>query len=271
MTSTQLRRQALQASLLLAAVAAPLAAQGASRPGEREFRWSGTPQGDMLRVSNISGDVAVTAGEGRDVEVIARFRGGSADTDARVEVKQHAGGVTVCALYGEDSYCDDRGAHQEGRRGRRWDGDRGRYDIEVRIPRRMRVSAGSVSGDVQVTGTTAELSARSVSGDVTITDARAAGDLTATTVSGDVSARLSEVARGTELEMSSVSGDVSIAMPQATGFELRMSTVNGDLRSDFPLQMRGRFNRRSISAEINGGGSELEISTVSGDVRLAHN
>lgn len=271
MTITLLRRQALNASLLLAAAAAPLAAQDASRAGEREFRWSGTPQGDMLRVSNISGDVAVTAGEGRDVEVIARFRGGSGDTDARVEVKQHANGITVCALYGEDSYCDERGGHQEGRRGRRWDGDRGRYDIEVRVPRRMRVSAGSVSGDVQVTGTTTELRARSVSGDVRITDARAAGELTATTVSGDVSARLTEVARGTELEVSSVSGDVSIAMPPSTGLELKMSTVSGDLNSDFPLQMRGRFNRRSISAEINGGGSELAISTVSGDVRLSRN
>lgn len=271
MTRTLLRREALLASMLLAAVAAPLAAQDASRPGEQEFRWSGTPQGDMLRVSNISGDVSVTAGEGRDVEVIARFRGGSGETDARVEVKEHAGGITVCALYGEDSYCDERGGHNEGRRSRRWDGDRGRYDIEVRIPRRMRVAAGSVSGDVQVTGTTTELSARSVSGDVTITDARAAGELTASSVSGDVSARLNEVARGTDLEISSVSGDVAIAMPEATGLDLRMSTVSGDLNSDFPLQMRGRFNRRSISAEINGGGSELEISTVSGDVRLAHN
>lgn len=251
----------------------PLSAQNVSRPGEAEFRWSGDVRsGDLVRAANIAGDVSVTTTEGGRVELIARRRGSSSDELARVEVKQHANGITICALHDDDAYCDDSGPESEGGwRGRRDRDSRAHYDFEVRVPRRMRVNASSVSGDVAVTGTATELRATSVSGDVTVERARAARTLELTSVSGDVRARLDAVESGTDLEFRSVSGDVSVSLPRSTGFDLSMSTVSGDLESDFPLEMRGRFSRRRIQAKVNDGGSELSVSTVSGDVRLAHN
>jgi hypothetical protein len=223
----------------------------------------------IVRLSNVSGDVTVTATDGERVELVATLRGGTSDTEARVEVRQHADGVTICALSGPDSYCDERGGRQEGRN-RRSDDDRGLYDLEVRVPRQLRVAGGSVSGNVRVIGTTAELRASSVSGDIRVEGARAADRLSATTVSGDVTAQLISVSAGTELQFRSVSGDVTVLMPQGTGLDLQMSTVSGALTSEFPIEMRGRFSRRRIQAQINQGGSDLRVSTVSGDVRLAH-
>lgn len=271
MLSAQLRRQALLAAALVAAGTAPVAAQNSSRPGEAEFRWSGTVTGgDHLRINNISGDVAVTATEGNRVELVATLHGAGADSEVRVEVKEHAGGVTICTLYGDDAYCDEDGARQEHRLG--WGRSRrGHYDLEVRVPRRMRITAGSVSGDIRVDGTTAQLRAASVSGNVTLERIRAAGDLEATSVSGDVRARMEAVAADTDIELKSVSGDVSVSMPRTTGFDLDMSTVSGDLVSDFALQMQGRFNRRHVRARANDGGADIRVSTVSGDVRLANN
>lgn len=265
-------RQALIAAALLAAGAMPLSAQDSSRPGETEFRWSGTVRsGDLLRVANIAGDVNVTTTEGTTVELVAKRHGGDADSDARVAVNQHENGLTVCALYGEESHCTERGPRNEGRRSWRGDGDHGHYDFELRVPRGMHVTATSVSGDVRVSGTTQELRATSVSGDVALERVRAVGVLEAKSVSGDVRARLDEVNRGTSLELKSVSGDITVYMPRSSGFDLDMSTVNGDLESDFALQMQGRFNRRHVRARANEGGSDIKVSTVSGDVRLANN
>ena len=272
-TTSMLRRLVLLSPLALLALAIPADAQQASSRGESEFRWAkAVPSGRLVRLSNVSGDITVIGADVERVELVARRRGSSDDSEARVEVREHADGVTICALRHEESTCDERGARED--RGSRWgrnhDGNRAYYDLEVRVPRRMRISAGTVSGDVRVSGTQMGARAASVSGDVRLEALLATGEVSATTVSGDVTARLDALAAGTNVELKTVSGDVRLAMPRTAGFDLDMSTVSGDLESDFPLAMRGRFNRRSISAQVNNGGSDLRVSTVSGDVRIAH-
>lgn len=272
MTASPLRHLGFLCALALP-VAAPLAAQESSRSGEAEFRWAKAIRtGSLVRLANVSGDVSVIGADIERVELVATRRGSRNDQEARVEVKEHANGITICSLRDEDSTCDERGMHDDGGRG--WSNgrrERAYYDLEVRVPRRMRISAGTVSGDVRVSGMTMAVRAASVSGDVRLERLRAASEVSATTVSGDVTASLESVADGTELQMKSVSGDVSISMPAGTGLDLEMSTVSGDLTSDFDLAMQGRFNRRRIHAQINNGGSDLRVSTVSGDVRLARN
>lgn len=259
------------AALSAAVVPSAAVAQQATSGNGAEFRWAGrVAAGQLVRVANVTGDVAVTGADVEQVEVVARRRGSAGDREARVEVKQHRDGITVCALRNEESYCDERGMHEDGNE-RSWrDRERASYDIEVRVPRRMRVSASTVSGDVRVAGTTLEVRATTVSGDAIVEDVRAQDGVRVTSVSGDVTARLATLAQGTAMELKSVSGDVALSLPATAGFTLSMSTVSGDLTSDFPLQMRGRFNRRSINATVNNGGSDLDVSTVSGDVRIAH-
>lgn len=266
------RLRAPLSALALLLAATPLAGQERSAPGATEFRWAkAVPNGRLVRLSNVTGDITVVGADVERVELVATRRGTRDDAGARVEVKEHANGVTICALRNEDSSCDERGAHDDSDGGWGRDRDRASFDLEVRVPRGMRVSAGSVSGDIAVSGTTMELRAATVSGDVRLDDVRAADQVTATTVSGDVTAQFRTLARGTDLEMKSVSGDVRLTLPARAGFDLEMSTVSGDLTSDFAMEMQGRFNRRRINARINDGGSDLRVSTVSGDVRLAHN
>lgn len=272
MMGSPLRRLVLLTALALPA-AAPLAAQQASRSSDAEFRWARAIRtGSTVRLANVSGDVTVIGADIERVELVATRRGSRDDQAARVEVKEHANGVTICSLRDEDSTCDERGMHDDGGRG--WSNgrrERAYYDLVVRVPRRMRIVAGTVSGDVRVSGVTMAVRGASVSGDVRLEQIHATDDVSATTVSGDVTASLESVASGTELEMKSVSGDVRISMPAGTGLDLELSTVSGDLTSDFDLAMQGRFNRRRINAQINKGGSDLRVSTVSGDVRLARN
>lgn len=263
---------AAAAACTTAALPSMAAAQQPSSGNGAEFRWSrAIPNGQLVRVANVTGDVVVIGADVEQVEVVGRRRGSSSDSEARVEVKEHRDGITVCALRNEDSYCDERGMHEDGNN--RWgrDRERARYDLEVRVPRRMRVSASTVSGDVRVSGTTLEVRASTVSGDARVEDVRAQDRVRVTSVSGDVTARLATLAQGTDMELKSVSGDIELSLPQSAGFTLSMSTVSGDLSSDFPLSMQGRFNRRRINASVNNGGSDLTVSTVSGDVRIAHN
>jgi hypothetical protein len=253
---------------LLMTVVVGSAAAAQERSTARDFRWSKSlPAGQWVRIHNISGDVKVTAVDGDRIDVVGIRRGsGSFDEDdVRVDVHEGRDGVTICALWGADSYCDDRGSHIESHgEGRR---RRGSVDFEVRLPRRLKLSANSVSGDVEVTGTGDEVRARSVSGNVRLARVRAPA-VAASSVSGDVDADIEALTGQGNLRFTSVSGNVELQLPRSLDADFTMKTVSGELDSDFQLTVQGGMSRRTLNGRIGRGGRELYLTTVSGNVRL---
>jgi putative adhesin len=257
---------ALVASLVVGVVV-PSVAVAQARSSTRDFRWAKSlPAGQWVRLHNVSGDVTVTAIEGDRVEVVGIRRGSdSYDDDVRVDVHEGRDGVTICALWGADSWCDDRGSHIESHSdGRR---RRGNVDFEVRLPRRLKLSANSVSGDVEVSGAGDEVRARSVSGNVKLDRLRSPA-ITATSVSGDVDVHVDALTGAGDLRFTSVSGNVSLQLPRSLDADITLKTVSGELDSDFQLTLQGPMSRRSLNGRIGRGGRELYLTTVSGDVRL---
>lgn len=256
-------------ALLLALPLTLPAQQVASQP---DFRWEkAIAAGQLVRVHNLNGDVTVDASASGKVEVTGVRRGPSRNReDVTVEVVETASGITVCAKFRNmDMECDERGmrVHGNGRRDRDDDWDDARIDITVRVPKGLEVTAGSVSGDVSVSGAEGDLRVSSVSGDVRL-DAPRASRVRASSVSGDVDVRIRELTGAGTLSFTSVSGNVEIELPKNVDADVTMRTVSGSMESDFPLVLNGRVNRRSFEARIGKGGRELELRTVSGDVRL---
>src|ERR1043166_2579938 len=75
-----------------------LSSQEASRSDE--FRWNGTvAAGAAIEVQGINGEVVEPAG-GSEVQVIALKTSRRSDVNSvKMKVVEHAGGVTICALY----------------------------------------------------------------------------------------------------------------------------------------------------------------------------
>src|SRR6185312_13222517 len=231
----------LAATLSIPLLAAPALAQ--------DFHWDKTlASGSEVSIHNINGDIKVTPSSNGHVIVTGIKRGSSRDTDhIKAEVHESAHGISVCVLYDDtDSYCDEDGVHVHSRRhGRDW--DNGRMDLEVALPANVVVSAGSVSGDIDIDGAHGDVDASSVSGDVHLTHLHAAG-----------------------IRAHSVSGDVAVSADELSDHgDLEFNTVSGDIDSDFPLTLgNGRMSRRGMSARIGKGGRRLDVRTVSGDLRL---
>jgi DUF4097 and DUF4098 domain-containing protein YvlB len=97
-------------------------------------------------------------------------------------------------------------------------------------------------------------------------------ELEASTVGGDIeiSATLNSLA---EVDLSSVHGRIDLALPASTSasFEVRTSVggrIDNDLSSDKPVR-RDRFvNSSDLDFSLNGGASDVKISTVSGNIKL---
>lgn len=261
--------------------AAPLAAQQpAPRPAQQpDFRWEkALPAGRLVRIHNLNGNVTVAPSSSGRIEVTGMRRGRSRSADdVTVAVVETADGLVICSMFrNADMECDERGmrVHSRGRdrwnnRGNDRDDDRDdvRIDIDVRLPRGHELSAGSVSGDVRVAGAEGDVRVSSVSGSVRL-DAPKASRVRASSVSGDVEVRIHALAGAGALSFTSVSGNVDVHLPAGVDADVTMRTVSGSMESDFPLTLNGRMSRRSFEARIGKGGRELEVRTVSGDVRL---
>jgi DUF4097 and DUF4098 domain-containing protein YvlB len=114
------------------------------------------------------------------------------------------------------------------------------------------LDAVSASGDLRVPEVRGEASAKTASGDVTL--GVVAGDLTVRTASGDVTvARL----EGSRLDAKTVSGDVRVGVPSGRRYTVALQSLSGDVRTDFP-----------VSGEGSGAPARLQVTTVSGDIRI---
>jgi DUF4097 and DUF4098 domain-containing protein YvlB len=242
----------------------PLAAQQ-----QPDFRWEkALASGSTVNLYNLNGDITVTPSTSGKVEVVGVKHGSKRYFDEiTLEVVETSRGITVCSMFKNlDMECDERGFHShDHNRDRDWDDLQ--IDIEVKLPKGMLVDAHNVSGNVSIVGAEGDVRAGSVSGDVRMERLRVSS-VKASSVSGDVTVAIEALTGSGPLKFTSVSGNVTAELPKGTEADVTMRSVSGSLDSDFPLTLNGRVNRRSIEARIGRGGRELEVHTVSGDVRL---
>src|SRR5690606_15669080 len=139
-----------------------------------------------VEIRGVNGDVDVTLASGAEVEVTAVKRGRDDDpAEVKVETVEHAGGVTICAVY------PDRR-----RRNRCGTGDDYRMTTEdndvavhftVRLPAGVNLDAQTVNGGIEATGLRSDVEAHTVNGGIEVeTTGRAQGQ----TVNGGVKVAL---------------------------------------------------------------------------------
>ena len=93
-------------------------------------------------------------------------------------------------------------------------------------------------------------------------------DVKGTTVNGGVSVELAGAGwEGAGLDARTTNGGVKVKLPDGYACQLAVSTVNGGVRTDFPLTVQGRVDRR-LDVALNGGGAPIRITTTNGGVHL---
>ncbi|HEX9729047.1 MAG TPA: DUF4097 family beta strand repeat-containing protein [Gemmatimonadales bacterium] len=242
-------------------LAGPLAGQ------EADFNWHGRiAQGDAIEIRGVIGTIRAVRASGDEVEVTAVKRWRRSDPDeVEIEVIPHDGGVTICAVYPtpwdsrRDNGCRPGGGHNNTR------------DNDVSVNWTIHVPAGvtfhgvTVNGDVYVEEIESDTYARTVNGDIEVSTT---GVAEASTVNGGIRARMGRADWQGSIDFSTVNGSITVEVPDGFHAEVDARTVNGDFETDFPITVRGRFNRRRFSGVIGDGGRQLRLETVNGSVRI---
>lgn len=130
-------------------------------------------------------------------------------------------------------------------------------EVEVSMLSVNELDLSTTSGEIKVEGVgaaSAELS--SVSGSILFEGGRA-GDLDMETTSGELEVSTNKIPE--DMELNSVSGDVTLNLPADAGFVLDFETASGDLDCEFAVKM---YDGEYI---VGNGGAEISVDTTSGD------
>ena len=132
---------------------------------------------------------------------------------------------------------------------------------------RSDIIAQTVSGDVETRGLSGSLHFSTVSGDLTVVNGTS-GRVRAETVSGQVTLDL-DIPPNSSIDMSSVSGDLTLRLPDSAGLTVSAKTMSGGLDSAFGgLSTERQPGRASMRGQVGNGDGHFKAKTVSGDVTL---
>lgn len=249
-----------------------VSAQGAGAQtrenSENAYSWTGTiAEGRSIIIKNINGPIVVEHSSSNKVEVSAekRWRRGN-PADVRVEQPTlRSGNVLVCALWNEQSTCDESGIHSPRRSGRNNSNDVSVHFV-VRVPDGVRVDISTVNGSVQVSGVTTEVAATTVNGQIIARSA--GGPVRASTVNGSINIAMGSLGTASDLDYETVNGSITLELPTDFGAQLELSTVNGRVTTDFPITVVGTLSPRKLRGTIGNGAAHVRASTVNGSVTL---
>jgi len=231
-----------------ALIASPVIDPSRSGLVQEEMRWQGwVPNGQVVEINNVHGNVRAEAADGEQIEVIALKRGLGDPQQVSIQVVEHKGGITICAVYPSADPArpfdcrPSRGggyrvASDSGGETRiRWDNGGGgdmvlndlRVDFIVRLPKRLRFIGR--------------------------------------TVDGEISAHLLEE----DVEAHSVRGDLHVDMTELRGADVHAETSDGEVRSEFPLVLRYDPTHGVMAVgRVGHSRRTLRLTTEAGDIHL---
>jgi hypothetical protein len=247
-------------AVALALAATPVAAQ-------EEWSWNGeVAAGRTIEVKGVNGGIRAVRASGNEVRVHVTKRARRDDPDeVRMVVLEHAGGVTICAVYphGRNREPNECAAGEGGRNSVQ--NNDVSVEWEVEVPRGVNFTARTVNGGIEATGMTDRTIARTVNGRIELsTD----GIGEASTVNGTIDATLGRSDWNDEIAFRTTNGSVVVSFTGDLNATVNASTVTGSIETDFPLEVRGRIMNRRLTGTVGTGGRSLLIDTTNGRIEL---
>jgi hypothetical protein len=248
------------------------------------FRWDGSvAPGSTVEIKGVNGSIRAVSATGSSVVVDAVRTGRRNDpTEVEIVVVEHAGGVTVCAVYPSALL----------QRNECLPGDEGRIgarnnDVQVaftvQVPATANFSARTANGAVSAVGLTREVVATSTNGDVNVeggtevlarttngsVSIRTSGSASARSTNGSISADHTGLTEGEgPLTFSTTNGPITLRLPANTNATINASTTNGGIESDLPVTVQGNLRRNRLMGTIGTGGRTIELRTTNGRIHL---
>jgi DUF4097 and DUF4098 domain-containing protein YvlB len=217
-----------------------------------------------VRIDNLAGTVKVVAWDKNQVQITGTI----GKLVQKLDIQGNADDLDIQVVLPHNVHDDGCGACA---------------DLQIQVPKGVRLEVSTVSSDVEVNGITGQaqlgtvsgrivlnssasrIDVKTVSGDIEVVGSAKGASIGANSVSGTV--RLSEVDGNVDVE--NVSGDSKLASHHVTG--LKMSATSGNLTFEGVLTKGDSYDLNNVSGDVvlavgASPDAHFDISSFSGDI-----
>ena len=138
--------------------------------------------------------------------------------------------------------------------------------FEIIVPARSNLDLDLVNGSLEVEDVEGESVLETTNGAIKARDLR--GMIKAHSTNGSITASLLALDKDRAASLSTTNGAIKLTIPKYVEADLDAKVVNGRIHSDFDLDVKGRFNSRSVRGRINGGGTMIDLHSVNGSISI---
>ncbi|RFS14964.1 DUF4097 family beta strand repeat-containing protein [Emticicia sp. C21] len=124
------------------------------------------------------------------------------------------------------------------------------------------ISLSNIDGDLEIKTNNADIKLNNVT-----------GPIVANSISGKLTAVFSALNQSTPSSISLISGDLDITLPATAKATLSMKSISGEIYSDIDLNLKSGKDGMSrvggghnITGNMNGGGVNLQLNTISSNI-----
>jgi len=127
------------------------------------------------------------------------------------------------------------------------------------------ITVTTVSGDIDASQLSGTLVARTTSGNAKVAASRLRR-FSINSVSGDFTLE-TPLLNDEHCNAKTVSGDLNLQLPSDAGATVQLKSISGNVSCELPAEII-KAGRRHWQGRINGGGGNVEMNSVSGDLRI---
>ena len=226
-----------------------------------EIRESHMSAGSRLDVDAApNGGIHVVAWDKHEILVRAKVEAwGESKSEAQSTLAQ----VKVIA---ENQKVHSTGPKESGHHSWGWS-----TSFEIFVPAKIDLGMNSVNGGIAVNGVSGAMKLETVNGGISLT--QVAGRIKGETVNGGVHVDLSGAHwEGEGLDVQTVNGGVTVAVPESYNATIKANTVHGGVSSDFSGAKitKGQWGAgpNTLELSLGSGGTPIKLETVNGGVHV---
>jgi DUF4097 and DUF4098 domain-containing protein YvlB len=142
---------------------------------------------------------------------------------------------------------------------------------------------GISSGDIAISNVSGDIEVNTREGDISLNNI--SGEVVAHSIDGELLIVFKKITKETPMAFSTIDGDIDVTFPAKTKATISAKNVDGDIYTDFDMDithvkeadlgrkrgwkngLTGMFGN-TVNGKINGGGADILISTVDGNIYI---
>jgi DUF4097 and DUF4098 domain-containing protein YvlB len=261
---------------LLIGLLATTACIAQDQPGDRVTVPFTDPNGaKQLKVSLLNGSITIRGYDGK--EAIVEARGSARRREKR---DQRTDGLRRLDIFSSGLTVEEQNNVL-----RVGAGPHGGASLLIQVPVNTSVSASLVNGgDLIVENISGEIDVNNTNGGIKMSNI--SGTVVAHALNDNVEVKFDKVSPAKPMSFSSLNGDIDVTFPADMKAKLKMKSENGDIYSDFDIKLEpgaqqpvveenrqktGKYKvkfDRAMFGSINGGGQEVQLTTLNGKILI---